>query len=826
MRRYILLSFALTVISLVSLLGGCSSDNKEGQPASLSTTAGLVSTDGNIQAEITAITVNNPAVVTFRLLNENGQPLNPATLTGSVGSIRFMIARLRNDGNYENFIKDPLDATRPGAETPLPGQLQTVGTGTYTYTFATDITNAVQTLGGITLNPADTRTHTVAIEISRNIISLAGTNFQQVRNVYLNFRPDRQPVTSTREIVATSSCNECHGNIGQREHPHEGKLREVALCVLCHNPPDPANPAYPGLVINGVSFDLKALVHKIHMGKKLPGNVALKALLPVPGLGFAINEHDFFNVGHPFISTDSSTALSLTGAPIGNSGTPVECAKCHPNSDNTPATNLSGLPTTDINGKPFGRDGNRWKYALNPATGQIDKTQSSATRENCTTCHDTRVFDGAATVAVADATLAAGIFTPQLTNVPSLGHSAGPQADGSCTGCHTPQLPGDNSYQFSVVGNHTIFEKSSLFVNPATGRDDLNFEILAVDPATAKVGQSPTVTFKITDKDGNPVSPVGNSFTLKLGYFRQADYVNDGLGNFGQPLSQALTTATANADGSFTITFATPIPNGAAGIGVIGLEGTKNYTIPATVTKLTRTVRASGDGIQYYFDLATGAQVTDPAKQRRISVDIDKCNRCHGGSLSLHGGNRKNSVQECVICHNPNATDKGRRPVAPAVAVDGLTEQSIQFKVMIHRIHTGEELDLAKLPLTTGGRGYIIYGFGATPIDFGEVKYPKDRRDCLACHVDTAAFGLPLPVGALATTTDTGANQNNAALDDNVRGLLAVKGTCVSCHDTAIAANHADSRTVGTGATATETCIACHKTGLLLGPDFAHVPVR
>jgi len=802
MRRYNVSCLALTLFILITLLGGCGgSSNKEGQPASLSTVSS-VSPTGNIQAAITGITVNSPPVVTFRLFDENGLPLDPTTLTGNVGSIRFMIARLRSsDGNYENFIKD--GNGRPGSD--ASGTFATVGAGLYTYTFATDIADAVQTLNGITFSPTDTQTHTVALEVTRNTASVAGTLFQQVQNVYLNFRPDGQSATQTREIVATSNCNECHGHVGQKTgHPHDGGRRDIALCVLCHN---------PGLTINGVSFDLKALVHRIHMGKALPGN---KAAIAAGGFGLSIDDHRFANIGHPFISADSSTTLSSDGSsPLGNSGTPVECVKCH-------------RAGTDSNGQPFGKDVDRWKNGFAPGS-------SSATIGNCTTCHDTTVFDTALTVNVADAAQdpVTGLFTPQPRAVTAVPHSAGPRAEGTCSGCHVAAVPGDNAYQFSLTGHHTVFENSSVF----TG---LNFEILSVTNATA--GNRPTVTFRITDDARNVVSPggtgggqfglpaVNNSFNLKLGYFRQADYVNDGMGNFGQPLTQALAAATANGDGTFTITFATAIPAGATGTGVVGLEGTKTYSIPATVKKVARNVRTSGDGIQYYFDLATGAQVTDLAKQRRISVDIDKCNKCHGGSLSLHGGNRKNSVQECVICHNPNATDKNQRPVAspgpPPVAgpVDGLAEQSIHFKVMIHRIHTGEDLDLSRIPRTdTGQRGYVIYGNGRSVHDFGEVMFPRDRRDCLACHVETATFGLPLPAGVLATSTATGTDANNAVTDDNIRGLLPVKSACISCHDTAFAGVHADNHTAPAVG---ELCVTCHRTGLLLGPDIVHRPIR
>ena len=119
MRKYIMSGLALTLLIFASLLGGCNSSNKEGQPASLSTTAGAVSLDGNIQAEITGVTINSPPVVTFRLLDENGLPLDPTT-TGL--TVRFYIAQLKADGSYANYegnVKN-VDGTTSHLCDPLP----------------------------------------------------------------------------------------------------------------------------------------------------------------------------------------------------------------------------------------------------------------------------------------------------------------------------------------------------------------------------------------------------------------------------------------------------------------------------------------------------------------------------------------------------------------------------------------------------------------------------------------------------------------------------------------------------------------------------------
>ncbi len=60
------------------------------------------------------------------------------------------------------------------------------------------------------------------------------------------------------------------------------------------------------------------------------------------------------------------------------------------------------------------------------------------------------------------------------------------------------------------------------------------------------------------------------------------------------------------------------------------------------------------------------------------------CNNCHS-FLEVHGSNR-NQVEYCVLCHNPNQTDVARRPA------DQLPAESVHFKTMIHKIHTGEDL--------------------------------------------------------------------------------------------------------------------------------------
>ena len=86
------------------------------------------------------------------------------------------------------------------------------------------------------------------------------------------------------------------------------------------------------------------------------------------------------------------------------------------------------------------------------------------------------------------------------------------------------------------------------------------------------------------------------------------------------------------------------------------------------------TTQYAADNKVIYFSVDGSA-----VEKRRQVVDIAKCNTCHV-RLALHGENR-NQTEYCVFCHNPaNYTN------ASATAAS----QPINFSVMVHRIHYGE----------------------------------------------------------------------------------------------------------------------------------------
>jgi OmcA/MtrC family decaheme c-type cytochrome len=164
---------------------------------------------------------------------------------------------------------------------------------------------------------------------------------------------------------------------------------------------------------------------------------------------------------------------------------------------------------------------------------------------------------------------------------------------------------------------------------------------------------------------------------------------------------------------------------------------------------------------------------------RRAVVDNAKCNQCHDGAgqgISIHGNNRTGEVQVCAVCHNANNTDINRRPADPMDALDGKREEAIDFKRMIHQIHSGAELE----------NGIVLYGFGNVAHDFGTVEFIGNRQNCETCHIP-GTYAAEDAADALPSTIDTGADAADPDDDLNISSTAAV---CSSCHDGDAARDH------------------------------------
>lgn len=177
----------------------------------------------------------------------------------------------------------------------------------------------------------------------------------------------------------------------------------------------------------------------------------------------------------------------------------------------------------------------------------------------------------------------------------------------------------------------------------------------------------------------------------------------------------------------------------------------------------------------YTFIPATGATSGFNADD---AVSNTACLACHQ-QLAFHGGARTN-VQYCVICHNPSS-------------IDPSSGNTLDFPVMIHRIHMGVDL-----PSVLAGTHYYIFGYMNSISDFSDVVYPQTdlsnnnsavsgsgTRFCATCHTpnDTNA-----PQSGNYSTTITAATC--ASCHDNVDfatgvnhgGIIATDAQCSTCH--------------------------------------------
>ncbi|MBI3183336.1 MAG: OmcA/MtrC family decaheme c-type cytochrome [Myxococcales bacterium] len=379
-------------------------------------------------------------------------------------------------------------------------------------------------------------------------------------------------------------------------------------------------------------------------------------------------------------------------------------------------------------------------------------------------------------------------------------HKAGVQLDDAqCALCHPP-----SGGLVGVAESHRT---------PAQAPGAPSLELTILEVSNVASGQPATLTFKV-EADGRPLdvvtAPLARLAATWAGptedYASFATATIQGAGAAGSLL------AVDAASGTFRYVFpdVARLPAGAAGTFAFGLEGTFRRGGP------------TGPTASAFNPVAYAAVGAGPPSPRRTVVEVARCNRCHL-ELAAHGGTRRNP-EYCVMCHNANNTNDER-----VARVEGatVTAQSVHFKVMIHKIHTGEHL--SQKPYVLGGFPVPTRGNPeGTPVDFGEVRFPGDRRDCGTCHA-AESFVLPLPAGVLPSREEELACTEEPAADDDrfcdarvvsaLRLIPPATAACTSCHDSVQAVAHASTMTSAAGA---EACATCHAEGRQLAVRRVH----
>ena len=832
------LKILTAVFAVLFTLSGCGNDGSDG--AAGPPGPGVASkTDATaLNITITDVTINSAPVVTFKVTNQDN-----TLVTGLLASdLYFTIAKLIPGANgtpssWQNYINI---ASRQGLPY-IRGNRENNGTlvdnqnGTYTYTFSTDITDTTKTCPALAQatpvpcedaygNTLDTSynsslTHRVAIQTRGSLPVTAG--------VY-TFKPGSGAVASGREIVTSDKCNQCHNKLEAHD-----ERSNTQYCVLCHNPGTTAKGT-DGTVTGPTPVDFKVMIHKIHDADALPSVAA---------------GGDYGIYGYSGLTSFKEIAFPQD---IRN------CTKCH---DGT-----VGAPNATA-------QGDNWKNMPNKAA--------------CSSCHDDVYFGTLPDPTKAYQTVShitqAANFTPSVTVGPD-------PTDDMCVQCHGVGQVADVSVLHTIPSkvarsNFKFNIKKICGVDVAANGTANTAAVAACQP-----GGFPTVTFSVTDPNGGthgyanstyniftdpefadatstpsvPVAASGVSLTVDIAW-NTLDYTNTGgsqarpgranqFSVFGStvttpPYGQAMLgintfpytqlPATDNGDGTFTLTAATPIPASATGSGAIALEGRAYNSIADPAKSGSSAHRTPIKAEVAYF----GITDTTP-KARRVAVDaVTKCDNCHD-QLSLHGGNRNDNVQLCVLCHNPGNTDAQASarpkdptsvdlPIITAASLDGKKEESIDLKRMIHGIHAGAKKSLDG---TTTLEGFREKGLWIAGGDFSGTRFPGILNDCSTCHVGTSyqltgTWETPLQNGIHGSTTDATPGmvagvstqaQVDAALNDPTDDLkiTPTAAVCSSCHDSTLAQTHmvtiggAVFNGTATAITSSyETCAVCHGPG-------------
>jgi OmcA/MtrC family decaheme c-type cytochrome len=351
-------------------------------------------------------------------------------------------------------------------------------------------------------------------------------------------------------------------------------------------------------------------------------------------------------------------------------------------------------------------------------------------------------------------------------------HIAGPQAEGTCIGCHLPEGP---EFGPSIAGAHTF---------PGWSRQlpGIVFDILKIEGT--QPGQNPVVTFSVKSKEGEAINAAEiNNLRLVVAW-PTTDYEI--------AVEEDVRKAESRGDGVYTHKFKYTIPTEATGSGAIGIQGYKLTELKKPNGNVIKDVRDVGYNIVKYFP------ITDKeAVPRRQAVKIENCNVCHA-MLATHGEARRNA-EFCVMCHNPSHTDEEKRKAANGP----MPPENVHYKRLIHRIHTG----------VNAGEPFIVYGGPPArpgPVDLSDIRFPGDRRNCVKCHVP-GANEPPLPAGLLPTLIPQA--------DGTLKALPPITSACIACHTRETAKAHVETLTASNGQ---ESCVVCHGVGREFAVEKVH----
>lgn len=359
-----------------------------------------------------------------------------------------------------------------------------------------------------------------------------------------------------------------------------------------------------------------------------------------------------------------------------------------------------------------------------------------------------------------------------------------------------------------------------------------------------RVGDIVTVEFTVANDNSEPLELADLN--------RGSIYISGPTFNYQRVIasqSDVLTRATEVALGTYSYRFAVPVPatylaplndtanltdgelTGQAlldGTYTVGLELRKDFEVGSEVLR-----DVGNASIDFRFGTAN-------TLEPREVVSMANCNACHT-ALQAHGGNRTDLVN-CLLCHTAGSEDRNTAGVA-----GGTPGVTVEFSVMIHKIHSGATLP-SVMGMTTNPDGtrkydatpqpYQMIGFGDSLIDFSEVRFPAYPSAASPMPRDAGYAALSSgqksledlqrsgPVGCAKCHGDPdGAGPLSAPAQGNRILNYPTRRACGSCHDDWVPAQNYTANSQTMPAMADDSnCTLCHEaSGNPLAIEDAHL---
>lgn len=704
------------------------------------------------------VSISSPPVVSFSVTDGNGNPIvglgnkskSATSKYAGYSNLSFSLAKLvpgtaNAPSKWVNYIvttvptyksataavlDDPANInasvpTRPSTDNT--GTLVDNGNGTYTYTFFRDITKvkdvvaaAAETtlnknadLGDLTYEP--NAVHRLTIQISGNAPG-TGTNTPTGANSGVTAVPIKKPVDAifdfipatgkavtaadpSREVTATSKCNECHTSLGGIPGDtssdsgaafHGGSRNSTQYCVVCHTDQRKYGRAAATATTTGYTGsayriddravgDFPNLIHKTHFGK----------LLTKDGYDYAgvkFNEvkypQDARNCTKCHDATATSTAKTANGDNWINVPSRVSCGGCHD--------------------------------AVNFATGKVTKKGLTtnhfpgpqANDTSCVTCHtatNNAIYHLAVTPPNAANSLLPG-GTNTNTNAAWIASNTGRLPAGAIKVTYDVQSVSRNAAKNPVMVFKMLQNGVAVPLNDKATKTEIwdNF-----------IG-APSVYFVYAMPQDGIAAPA--DFNAAAPVYLRSLWNGKAAGTLTGPDASGYYTATLTA---------VTVPDTAVMLtGGLGYSYNVLTALPLTQTNLADyPVKAStATGLTAGMPNMTGGlvvispnvnKVATGYSARRPIVDDAKCNNCHQelGTFTedaFHAGQR-NDGTTCSWCHTPNRTSSG------------WSADSASF---VHSIHAGKKLT----------NDYTWHATSATE-GFKDVRYPGILKECSTCHL-------------------------------------------------------------------------------------------